>query len=62
MISSQGREKYFLHSYIGVEFFNFLVAGIFNVKIPGNERDAICIVQYVIYALCDTKCIFMKKS
>ena len=33
---------------MGVEFFNFLVARIFHVKIPGNERDMICIVQIAI--------------
>ena len=32
---------------IGVEFINFLVEMIFYVEIPGNGRDAICIVQNV---------------
>ena len=33
---------------IGVEFFNFLVARIFHVQIPGNGRDVIRIGQKAI--------------
>ena len=33
---------------IGVEFFDFLVARIFHVKIPGNGRNGICVVQNAI--------------
>ena len=36
------------HPGIGVEFFNFLVARIFYVKIPGNGRKGIWVVQNAI--------------
>ena len=51
----------YMQKAMGVEFFNFLVARIFHVQLPGNGRDVIRIVQKAKCTCMKQYVFFLKK-